>query len=120
MPVDAGQDTVGFVFDIRLVDEVVAAGGVWQRHQRQNPGSDRIDTVRRNRAAGEVRAGQRIADVSGQNAAALGGGEYPSRPQHALLDAGAFVIEKEERAVLHQRPAGIAAELVLLVGRLWL
>ena len=43
---------------------------------------------------------------------------HRARPQHTLLDARSFVVEKEEETILDHRTAHIPAELVLVV--LWL
>ncbi len=53
-----------------------------------------------------------------EDAAPLVRGHHVAGAQHALLQPRALVIREEEHAVPHQRPAEVAAELVLLVGGL--
>ena len=63
-------------------------------------------------------ARQRVANRAREDAAAFVGRQDTAGAKHALLDARAFVIPEEERPVLHDRTAGVAAELVLAVRRL--
>jgi hypothetical protein len=63
-------------------------------------------------------ARERIADRGRKDAAALIRRHDVAGAQHALLEPRALVIGKEKCSVAHQRPADVAAELVLLVGGL--
>src|SRR3712207_8735832 len=59
----------------------------------------------------------RSADRGSEDAVSLVLGQHPAGAKHALLDTRRLEVAEEERAVAHNRPADVAAKLVLVVGR---
>ena len=89
-----------------------AAGG---RRSRRRTGSMRLAGID---VAREGLAGERVADGVGEDPRALVDRGHAREARDAARDARALVVDEEEGLVLDDRAAEVAAELVLVVGRL--
>ena len=115
--VEAAHHPIGVVDRLGLAEVVVGSRLVRKRDEVEDAEGDRVHAVLGNDAAGERPAGERIADGAGEDTRAVVERRYAREARHPAGDAGALVVDEEERLVLDQGAAQVAAELVLVVGR---
>ena len=118
VPVGAAEQPIGVVQEIAAPEEVVGARLIRQRHQVEDRRGVGVDAVRRNGVVVERLSRHRIADRGRENAGPVVEGRHARQARHAAGDPRAFVVGEEERPSLDHRAAQVAAELVLVVGRL--
>ena len=117
--VDVAADEIPLrvVGRVRGAEVVARAGRVRQREQIHHLPRDGIDAVCRNRVVCERLAGERIAHGSREDALTLVRRRHRRLTRDPLRQPRRLDVAEEERLALHDRPAEIAAEVVLLVIR---
>ena len=115
LEVQTGQHAIGVVNEIGCPEEIVRAGLIRRGHERKDRRGNRIDPLLRNRVVHEGLAGDRILDGRGKDAGAIVGGRYARQARDAARNPGAFIVAEEERLARDDRPAQVAAELILVV-----